>query len=90
MGQVGSDAGGVDDIIEGELVNERGELQEQRQRLEGVGSAGAALLLFGSRNVPVQYRQRRRQQLSRRGSERALAVVTVPGRTGWMAMAYQL
>ena len=33
MGQVGGDTGGVDNIVEGELVNERGELEEQRQRL---------------------------------------------------------
>jgi hypothetical protein len=31
--QVGSDTRGVDDIKEGELVNERGELQEEREWL---------------------------------------------------------
>ena len=38
MRQVGGDTGGVDDIVEGELVNERGELEEQRQRLVCVAS----------------------------------------------------
>ena len=33
MGQVSGNAGCVDDIVEGELVHEGGELQEQGQRL---------------------------------------------------------
>lgn len=33
MGDIGSDTWSVDDIVEGELVNERAELQEQGQRL---------------------------------------------------------
>lgn len=31
--QVGSNTRGVDDIVERKLINERAELQEQRQRL---------------------------------------------------------
>jgi hypothetical protein len=38
VGQVGGDAGGVDNIVEGELANEGRELQEQRQRLRGIAS----------------------------------------------------
>jgi hypothetical protein len=34
VGQVGSDTGRVDDIVERELVDERGELQEKGQRLK--------------------------------------------------------
>lgn len=37
MGEVSGNAGCVDDIVEGELVHEGGELQEQGQRLEGGG-----------------------------------------------------
>jgi hypothetical protein len=33
VGKVSGNAGCVDDIVEGELVHEGGELQEQRQRL---------------------------------------------------------
>lgn len=33
MRQIGRDTGGVDDIVEGELIDERASLQEQRQRL---------------------------------------------------------
>ncbi len=33
VGQVGRHAGGVDDIIEGELVDERGGLEEEGERL---------------------------------------------------------
>lgn len=33
MGEVSGNAGCVDDIVEGELVHEGGELQEQGQRL---------------------------------------------------------
>lgn len=33
MREIGGDARGVDNIVEGELVNERGQLQKQRQRL---------------------------------------------------------
>lgn len=32
--QVGRDTGGVDDIVEGELVDEGAELQQQREGLE--------------------------------------------------------
>lgn len=38
MGDIGSDTGGVDDIVKGELVNEGGELQEQGQRLTKRGN----------------------------------------------------
>lgn len=33
MGKVGSNAGGVDNIVESKLVNEGAGLEEQRQRL---------------------------------------------------------
>lgn len=33
MRQVGRDTGGVDDIVEGKLVDQRGQLQEEGQRL---------------------------------------------------------
>lgn len=35
MGQVSGNTGGVDDIVEGELVDERGVLEEEGQRLLG-------------------------------------------------------
>lgn len=35
MGQVGSDTGSVDDIIESKLVNQRGGLQQEREGLQG-------------------------------------------------------
>lgn len=53
MGKVGSNAGGVDDIVEGKLVDERGELEEQGQGLQkmlanwslgGVGGMGVMLV----------------------------------------------
>lgn len=34
MGKIGSDTGRVDDIVEGELVNEGAVLEEQGQRLQ--------------------------------------------------------
>ena len=34
MRQIGSDTGCVDDIVEGELVNEGAVLEEERQRLQ--------------------------------------------------------
>lgn len=37
--QVGSNARGVDHIVEGELIHQGRELQEQRQRLERAASA---------------------------------------------------
>lgn len=33
MGKVGGNAGGVDDIVESQLINERGGLEEQREGL---------------------------------------------------------
>lgn len=33
MGKVGSNTGGVDNIVEGELINERAGLKEERKRL---------------------------------------------------------
>ena len=37
--EIGSDTGGVDDIVEGELVNERRELEEEGQGLRHIWSA---------------------------------------------------
>lgn len=34
MGQIGSDTGGVDDIVEGKLVNQRRGLQQEREGLD--------------------------------------------------------
>jgi hypothetical protein len=62
VGEVGGDTGGVDNIVEGELVNERGELQEQRQRLQGM-CQWTAFPGCQQGDLPVQYRPRRRQQL---------------------------
>lgn len=39
MREIGSDTGGVDDIVEGELINERRELEEEGQRLRHIWSA---------------------------------------------------
>lgn len=36
VGQVSTNTWGVDDIVEGELVDERAELQEQGQRLKRI------------------------------------------------------
>lgn len=33
MGEVGSNARGVDDIVEGELIDQRGELKKEGERL---------------------------------------------------------
>ena len=33
--EIGSHAGGVDNIIEGQVINERGSLQQEGERLEG-------------------------------------------------------
>ena len=35
MGEVGSDTGSVDDIVEGKLVNERGGLEQEGEGLPG-------------------------------------------------------
>lgn len=52
MGQVSGNAGCVDDIVEGELVHEGGELQEQGQRLarrwRSAGARIKVLRLFSS------------------------------------------
>ena len=40
VGEVGSDTGSVDDIVQGELINQRAELEEEGQGLlssQGVG-----------------------------------------------------
>lgn len=69
MGQVSGNAGCVDDIVEGELVHEGGELQEQGQRLaqrvavSKSSCQSAQILLFQLGNSPVQYRQRHQRQL---------------------------
>jgi hypothetical protein len=34
VGQIGSDTGGVDDIVEGKLVNQRRGLQQEREGLD--------------------------------------------------------
>lgn len=47
MGEVSGNAGGVDDIVEGELVHEGRELQEQGQRLAR-GGGQRELLSNGS------------------------------------------
>lgn len=48
MREVSGNAGCVDDIVEGELVHERRELQEQGQRLEQRGGGQRELLSNGS------------------------------------------
>jgi hypothetical protein len=60
VGQVGSDTGGVHDIVEGELGDELAGLEEERQWLRGVSGYNEAVLQAG---VPVQFLQRHRQQL---------------------------
>ena len=39
MGEIGSNTWGVDNIVEGELIDERAELEEEGQRLNGSVSA---------------------------------------------------
>lgn len=68
MGEVSGNAGCVDDIVEGELVHEGGELQEQGQRLaEEVAVSGSSCqrvqILLSAGSLPVQYRQRHQRQL---------------------------
>lgn len=77
MREIGSDTGGVDDIVEGELINERRELEEEGQGLRHIWSAYVAFIStceprISARdlprpklgyNTPVRYRQRRQQQL---------------------------
>jgi hypothetical protein len=60
--QVGGNTGGVDNIVEGELIDERGELQEQGQGLRRVDQYRR--ITYGGGFIPVQYRRRRQQQLS--------------------------
>lgn len=65
MRQVGGNTGGVDNIVEGELIDERGELQEQGQGLWRIDQH-RRMADDASRGsfIPVQYRRRRQQQLS--------------------------
>lgn len=71
MRKVGGNTGGVDDIVEGKLVNEGRELKEEGQRLRkrDLVSPCAALTCAQRRGsgvtLPVQYRQRRQQQLKK-------------------------
>jgi hypothetical protein len=39
VGKIGGDAGGIDDIVEGELIDKGAELEEEGQRLLHVASA---------------------------------------------------
>lgn len=68
MGEVSGNAGCVDDIVEGELVHEGGELQEQGQRLARGGGQQELLSECSDSSLPagyspVQYRQRHQRQL---------------------------
>lgn len=68
MGQVGSNTGSVDNIVQGELVNEGAELQEEGQWLEKKGGLARSALFsslprLASKSIPVRYHQRRRRQL---------------------------
>jgi hypothetical protein len=49
--QVGGDTGGVDHIVESELANEGGELEEQRQRLRGFASVAVFRCALGATNL---------------------------------------
>jgi hypothetical protein len=60
--QVGGNTRGVHDIVESKLVNERGELQEQRQRL-GIWRQQMLSRTSERLNKPVRYRQRHQQRL---------------------------
>lgn len=40
MREIGSDTGGVDNIVEGELVDERAGLEEEGERLERLADEG--------------------------------------------------
>lgn len=65
MGEIGGNTWSVDNIIEGELVNERGELEEEGQRL-GRGIVSVKLASFEispDSHKPVQYRQKHQRQL---------------------------
>ena len=64
VGEVGGHAGSVDDIVEGELVNERASLKKEGQRLRGDVSECAlrerkTIAWF----LPVRYHQRRQRRL---------------------------
>lgn len=63
MRQVGSDARGVDNIEKGELINQRGELQEEGQRLMAQISDARRSITFLDSYPPVQCHQRHQQQL---------------------------
>jgi hypothetical protein len=61
--KVGGHAGGVDDVVEGELVDERAGLEEEGQRLRGSVSE---MVLPRALNVgcsPVRYHQRHQRRL---------------------------
>ena len=63
MRKVGGHTGGVDDIVEGELVDERAGLEEEGQRLGG--SVSETMLLRGLIvwYSPVRYHQRHQRRL---------------------------
>lgn len=78
MREISSDAGAVYDIVEGELIDQGRELEEERKGLRGVKSANrrqsklrdhssaarVAKTQWLFANIPGQCRQRRQQQLS--------------------------
>lgn len=61
MAEISSNTGGVDDIVEGELVDERAVLQEQRKRLSGMSMV--ARNLRDDENRPDRYHRQLRERL---------------------------
>lgn len=63
MGEIGGNTWGVDNIVEGELIDERAVLQEEGQRLNRSASAIDLSPWLFSVVIPVQFHQRHRRQL---------------------------
>lgn len=63
MGEIGSNTGGVDNIVEGKLIDERAVLEEEGQRLNRSASAIDLSRWLFDVVIPVQFHQRHRRQL---------------------------
>ena len=78
MGQIGGHTGGVDDIVEGELVDERGCLEEKRERLSWRLARDNSELGTLERRVPGRCHRTLLRRLQKRfsgrfpGAQRAL------------------
>lgn len=63
MREIGCNTRGVDNIVEGKLIDERAGFQEKGQRLNASESAIDLSYVLINVIVPVQFHQRHRRQL---------------------------